>query len=226
MFHEKKGFDVVIANPPYVAGKSGAFNTFEKQYVNKIYEVAEYQLDTYILFSEKGLKICRTDGVLTYIMPNTLLANLKLIKIRKFLLDKSSLLKIVTNPDDTFEAAVVDTIILITRRGKRHGNKISIGKFLSGEFQESNSIDQNVFYNNVKFIFDVHLDNYKRSIILKIESNSIKVKELCYVNRGVHAYRKDGFDKSKFGKGFQTERDYKKKVIIQIKNLIKLITKK
>jgi len=211
VFHKKGGFDVVIANPPYVAGKSGAFNTFEKQYFNKIYEVAEYQLDTYILFSEKGLKICRKDGVLTYIMPNTWLANLKLIKIRKFLLDKSSLLKIVTNPDNTFETAVVDTIILITRRGKRQGNKTSIGKFLGGVFQESNSIDQNVFYNNEKFIFDVHLDNYKRSIISKIESKSIKVRELCYVNRGVHAYRRDGFGKSKFGKGFQTERDYKER---------------
>ena len=208
VFHEKSGFDVVIANPPYVAGKSGAFNTFEKEYFNKIYEVAEYQLDTYILFSEKGLKICRKDGVLAYIMPNTWLANLKLIKIRKFLLDNSSLLKIVINPYDTFELAVVDTIILITRRGKREGNKISIGTFSIGEFQESNSINQSVFYNNEKFIFDVHLDNYKRSIILKIESNSNKVKDLCYVNRGVHAYRKDGFGKSKFGKGFQTERDY------------------
>jgi len=204
----KSGFDVVIANPPYVAGKSGAFNASEKQYFNKNYEVAEYQLDTYILFAEKGLKICRENGVLTYIMPNTWLANLKLIKIRKFLLDNSSLLNIVINPDDIFEAAVVDTIILITLRGKRKGNNISIGSFLGWEFQKSNSIDQDVFCKNEKLIFDVHLDNYKRAIILKIEDKSLKVKDLCYVNRGVHAYRKDGYGKSKFGKGFQTERDY------------------
>ena len=204
----KSGFDVVIANPPYVAGKSGAFNTSEKQYFNKNYEVAEYQLDTYILFAEKGLKICRENGVLTYIMPNTWLANLKLIKIRKFLLDNSSLLNIVINPDDIFEAAVVDTIILITLRGKRKGNNISIGSFLGWEFQKSNSIDQDVFCKNEKFIFDIHLDNYKRAIILKIEDKSLKVRDLCYVNRGVHAYRKDGYGKSKFGKGFQTERDY------------------
>jgi hypothetical protein len=208
VFHEKGGFDVVIANPPYVAGKSGAFSSFEKKYFNKNYETAEYQLDTYIMFTERGLKTCRKNAVLTYIMPNTWLANLKLIKIRKFLLDNSSLKNIVINPGNTFEAAVVDTIILITQRGKKQRNNISIGSLLGSQFQESSSIYQDIFYENEKFIFDVHLNNFKRPIISKIESISLKVKDLCYVNRGVHAYRKDGFGKSKFGKGFQNERDY------------------
>lgn len=208
VFNEKDGFDVVIANPPYIAGKSGTFNSFEKHYYNNNYEVAEYQLDTYILFTEMGFRICKLNGVVTFIMPNTWLANLRLTKIRKFLLENSTILNIVMNPDDTFKAAVVDTVILISMKGKKRNNTISIAKFINDKINEINSIKQEVFYNNNRHIFNIHINNKKGSILLKIEDNSLRVKDLCFVNRGVHAYRKDGYGKSKFRNGFQTEKDY------------------
>jgi type I restriction-modification system DNA methylase subunit len=211
VFDSHGGFDIVIGNPPYFSGKSSAFDNINKKYYNKNFDTAEYQLDLYILFSERGLNLSNEGGILTYIMPNTWLANLKLVKIRKYLLDNSSILKIVINPDNIFQAAVVDTIILITQRKHVKANTISIYSFLNWKLEKLNSVNQNIFYNNNRFIFDIHLDDLKRAIIKKIENSSYKVKEICTVNRGVHAYRNDGYGKSRFAEGYQTDRDYLEK---------------
>lgn len=208
VFHNKDGFDVVIGNPPYVAGKSGSFSESEKAYFNQNYEVAEYQLDTYVLFAEKGTTISRNGGILTYIIPNTWLANIKLVKIRKYLLDQTSIRNIVINPNDVFTASVVDTIILITQKIKSKNSLISIGTFKHWRYVEKNKVDQAIFYSNNKLIFDIQLDQSNRLTIDKIGKKSVLIKDICDVNRGVHAYRKDGFGRTKFGKGHQTERDY------------------
>ena len=64
---------------------------------------------------------------------------------------------------------------------------------------------------NDKFIFDIQLNSNSKKIVSLIESNCKSVSTICDVNRGVHAYRKDGFGKSKFSEGYQTERDYLEK---------------
>jgi hypothetical protein len=211
IFHDKNGFDIVIANPPYVSGKSGSFSNEEKKYFNKTYDVAEYQLDTYVLFTEKGVRICRKGGVLVYIMPNSWLANIRLIKIRKFLLNKTSILNIVVNPSDTFSSAVVDTIILIAQNYSIANNKISVGSFSNWNYGIDTVLDQSTFRSNKNFIFDISLNQKTRVMLKKIESGAKLIKDICDVNRGVHAYRKDGYGKSKFSEGYQTERDYVEK---------------
>jgi hypothetical protein len=208
MFGFKDGFNVVIGNPPFIAGKSGIFNSQEKKYFNEKYESAEYQLDTYILFTEKGVKLCAEKGLTSFILPNTWLANLKLTKIRKFLLENTILLNIVINPNDVFETAVVDTIILITAKGKNINNILKLGTFNELKYQPTSQLDQNSFKINEKYIFDIQLNKKSKNIVSKIEEGCEKVNDLCDVNRGVHAYRKDGFGKSKFEDGYQTERDY------------------
>ena len=79
MFGLPNGFDIVIGNPPFIAGKSGIFNEKEKKYFNNKYETAEYQLDTYILFTEKDLKICNSKGITSFILPNTFKIHLDLL---------------------------------------------------------------------------------------------------------------------------------------------------
>jgi type I restriction-modification system DNA methylase subunit len=211
MFGINGGFDIVIGNPPYISGKSGIFSKEEKIYYNSQYAVAEYQLDTYILFTEKGLSLCKNSGILSFIIPNTWLANLKLIRIRKYLLDNTSIKDIVINPSNVFETAVVDTIILITTLKKFRNNEIRIGKFENLLYSLTSNINQDSFYLNDKYIFDVQINSSYRNTLKKIESNCIPIKDICSINRGVHAYRKDGYGKSKFTDGFQTERDYNEK---------------
>ena len=208
MFGLTVGFNIVIGNPPYIAGKSGLLSEIDKKYFNKVYETAEYQLDTYILFTEKGLKILRKGGTLSYIMPNTWLANIHLTKIRKFLLEKASINEVLIMPDDVFSSAVVDTTIIFCNNLYRAKNQIKISSFKEWNLTYLYEVGQDDFKNNDKYILDIGINQESKHLLSKISKDTIPVSAICDVNRGVHAYRKDGYGKTKFGKGYQTERDY------------------
>jgi REP element-mobilizing transposase RayT/tRNA1(Val) A37 N6-methylase TrmN6 len=211
VWKEKEGFDVVIGNPPYIAGKSGIITKELKKIYNSNYETAEYQLDTYILFVEKGHKILKKKGVFNYIIPNTWLANHRLIKIRQFLLTQTKINEIVLLLAEIFKNATVDTLLLITNKMIINDNRIKIIEYKNNHFDLKHFIKQNSLKENKKFVFDIHLNESHRSIIKTIERDTIPIKDISYINRGVHAYRKDGYGKSKFSEGYQTHRDYDEK---------------
>lgn len=61
------GFDVVIGNPPYVRQE---LLTPVKPYLQQHYESFDGVADIYTYFYEKGVKILKPDGVLSYIVTN------------------------------------------------------------------------------------------------------------------------------------------------------------
>ncbi len=61
------GFDVVIGNPPYGAELSEDHKIFLETH----FKTFEYQVNTYVLFYEKGLDIMKANGMLGYITPAT-----------------------------------------------------------------------------------------------------------------------------------------------------------
>jgi hypothetical protein len=211
VWHEKGGFDVVIGNPPYVSGRKGGINLFDKSIFNKFYETAEYQLDLYVLFSERGHKLLNFEGNLVFIMPNTWLSNHKLCKIRQYLLKKSTISEIVLLPSDVFLSAVVDTVILVVLKRYVFNNNIIISKFDRGKTVINYIEDQDALLINDKHVFDINANSVHKILLGKIRINSIDMSSLCDINRGVHAYRKDGYGKSKFVEGYQTDRDYDEK---------------
>lgn len=66
VFQRKNGFDLVIANPPYIG-----FHGFSelKPHLTKLFKTAVGKFDMYVPFIEKGLQLTRKAGVLTYICP-------------------------------------------------------------------------------------------------------------------------------------------------------------
>ena len=66
VFNEKGGFDVIIANPPYVE-----FKNLDKLLKNRLikYKTTKGKYDLYIPFIEKGLLLISTNGYLSYICP-------------------------------------------------------------------------------------------------------------------------------------------------------------
>ncbi len=110
VFHnEEKGFDIVIANPPYVSTK-GVPESYKKLLI-KYYNFAD---DTYNHFYFKGIDILRTKGILTYISSKTFWTIQTKKNLRELLL-KNKILEIfdTANP---FESAMVDTCIIIVQK--------------------------------------------------------------------------------------------------------------
>ena len=68
VFHEKSGFDIVIANPPY--GYRDVLTPEEKQYFRKVEKIAFSSGDSAELFSKKSFdKLVKDGGILTFVIP-------------------------------------------------------------------------------------------------------------------------------------------------------------
>lgn len=68
VFAEKGGFDIVIANPPYLRVQELPIN--DKVIYRKLYNSAVGAYDLYILFFEKGFSLLNEQGILNYITPD------------------------------------------------------------------------------------------------------------------------------------------------------------
>jgi len=184
---KKGGFDVVIGNPPYV---SKTFSENEKSFFNEIFETAQYQLDLYVSFIEKGVTLLHENGLISFIIPNSWLKNIMFNKCRKFLLDNILFYNIIPNLDNIFIDASVDTMIFVGLKTKNKNEETEIGKFSEKSYELKHCINQNNFYKNNNLVFDVEVSDLMRNIFFKINSQSKNLDELADVTRGINPYDK------------------------------------
>ncbi|MAB49399.1 MAG: restriction endonuclease subunit M [Flavobacteriaceae bacterium] len=183
----KGGFDVIIGNPPYV---SKSFSDSEKKYYHNNYSTAQYQLDLYISFFEKGTNILRANGQISYIIPNSWLKNLMFDKCRLFVLDNLSFEIIIPNLENIFTDASVDTMIFVASKAYKHKKEIEIGQFNLLEYTKKHSVNQERFRKNEKLIFDVEISQESQSIFTKIDEQCVRLCEISDVTRGINPYDK------------------------------------
>jgi len=84
----KGGFDVVIGNPPYV--RQELFKDI-KPYLQKHYKCYNSVADLYTYFIEKGIRLMRTDGLFSFILPNKFLKATYGKEIRKVMKEEANL---------------------------------------------------------------------------------------------------------------------------------------
>jgi type I restriction-modification system DNA methylase subunit len=105
------GFDIVIANPPYVRIQTTTPVT-EIDY-NDYYVSATGNYDIYCLFAEKGTSLLKTGGVLCYIMPHRFFKRSYGVGLRRFIQDKQNVHLIVDfDGYMVFEDVSINTCVL------------------------------------------------------------------------------------------------------------------
>ncbi|RUM43309.1 MAG: hypothetical protein DSY35_03830 [Desulfurobacterium sp.] len=68
---ERRGFDIVLGNPPYVRIQELKRSRKEEtSYFGKVFKTPEGSYDLYVLFIEKGLSLLNGEGILGFIVPN------------------------------------------------------------------------------------------------------------------------------------------------------------
>lgn len=117
-FHDvfsQGGFDIVIGNPPYVSSKD--LSTSDKLIYKDLYETAKKQFDLYSIFTERGINFAKRQGVVSYIVPDSIIARSNFHAIRKKLVIDNKIEKWV-HLNNVFDTAIVSSLIFVCRKNK------------------------------------------------------------------------------------------------------------
>lgn len=223
MFGVKDGFDIVIGNPPYVFTRdvdfSGEFKQYiENEYFSKISTTGKKskakqsgKINLFAIFIMKGIMLNSIKGVLTYIIPNTILRTTTYDIIRKYILDNTSVNQIVDLGSGVFEKVTASTVIMQLSNYVDKNNKICAiteVKALTRENFNIAEISQSQFYNNISFSFNIFGDFVTNKLSQKLKLNSNCLGYYCVdIIEGIVAHkhliineRKDGYEPMLEGK--------------------------
>jgi adenine-specific DNA-methyltransferase len=184
------GFDAVIGNPPYLGGREWKKeNGREYDYFVGTYTVAEYQFDIYALFLERGTGLLKQDGRLGFITPNTWLNNQSNTKLRRFILDNTSI-RIIADYSRTkvFPDAVVLPIVTILEKQKVPSGIVRIVNPDERESESCLEIPQRSWAEDELSIFNINLS--ERDVLLrrKIEQGTQRLDAMANVKFGIKLY--------------------------------------
>lgn len=177
VFHEKCGFDVIIANPPYQGFRD--MKKTLKSSIQKYFISAQGKFDLYIPFIEQGFRILRENGFIVYICPTAFTKREHGKQIRSFLLSNSCLNELVDfEHSQIFEGATNYTGILsFFKSFNKQKNTFIYRKGLSGDSlicsQEELSKDSWIF-----------VDKISNSILNKIYENK-PLDHIASISEGV-----------------------------------------
>lgn len=116
VFGDKGGFDLIIANPPYMtysrvtgtlAQGTRSINDYKETLRSFYPRSAEYKLSTYAIFMDASTtKLC-SSGNLVFITPDTFLAGRYFSKVRKLILDEFRIRKLIVFLEDFWEQGTI-----------------------------------------------------------------------------------------------------------------------
>ncbi len=184
----KRGFDIVIGNPPYIQLQDNG-GALANIYKDCGFETFVGTGDIYYLFYEKAWQLLSNDGILAYITSKTWMRTKAGEKIRSFFYDKTNPLRLIDFAGTkVFESATVNTNILIFSKSENKDNT-QCTKVESKDSLKDLSLF--VQQNSTEFTFSgsdswVILSPIEQSIKRKIEAVGTPLKDWdIQINYGI-----------------------------------------
>lgn len=189
------GFDVIVGNPPW-----GADISEYKDYIEANFSLAKGQYDSYELFIELSKTILKKGGIWGFVIPDSIF-NPEHIHVRKYLAEKTKILKIVKLGEGFFKDVFRSTAIIIFKnelpskdheidililrksdRKKVMKNMITISEL---EEYKGYQILQEKIKNSQNYEFDISIGFEDTDIINQMQSNRLNWDDLFSIGRGV-----------------------------------------
>ncbi|MBY9013544.1 MAG: N-6 DNA methylase, partial [Candidatus Lokiarchaeota archaeon] len=193
------GFDVIIGNPPWGAElEEKEWNYCLEKYKSIIHD----KFNTYITFIQLSLILCKRNGYIGMITPNTYLRRSNFEKTRSYIMNNSTIDIIVDLGEDIFEDAVVPSAILISKNNKDNVDYKFEGLDLSQEDPEDikmdifNSTYEQISINSIKKMTNHKflLNKVKINLLQKLEKKGISFKEIIAdMTKGIQTGMNDVF---------------------------------
>ena len=211
------GFDIVIGNPPYV--KADLQNEEYQRQRNFLknsndYETLYEKWDLFIAFIEKGLKIFKKEGYLSFIISNSYNTSKSAIKSKNFILDNYHLKQLDFFKNmSVFRGVGVESVILTVNNAK---NNTPTKRILhDNEFNNKTILetpdDKDLIFRGENFI------NFNKNF-----ENTELLGNICYISYGLRPNSDDKKYKGEFKKDdviSDTKNENFKKPYIEAKNI-------
>ena len=191
MFGVKDGFDIIIANPPYV--RRTKIKEEDKYIYEKIveYKSAKGQYDLYLLFLEFGVMHLHKDGFLCYINPIRFFNSDYGLGLRTFI-SKNCQIKSITDVSQlsVFENAMTYPCILLLGKSSPNNHKISYWrvedlKDIDFVHKTSPTIISQASIIRDKFHRFLICNDLEKVIISKVEQKKNTIGDYFDVKRGL-----------------------------------------
>jgi hypothetical protein len=177
-----EGFDIVIANPPYV--NFSKIDLKLKSYLRDNFKSFSPRGDLYTVFIEKAIDLINKKGIFVYITSNKWLINSYANDLRNLIIDRTNPIKLIDLGADVFESATVDTAIIVAVKDHFRDSlkAVCLSKTNLEELNFSNlSYNKSILLKNTPFII---LNEKEHSIIIKLLNEPDKIDKIPGINIG------------------------------------------
>ncbi len=201
------GFDVVIANPPYIKG--GKLLKSHKEAFARRYQTFDGNSDIYVYFYEKSVDVLRDEGSLTFITSNTFLNSGFGARLRHFLKSETRIQQIIDFAETDVFDATVETCIIKLAKTKDTANRLQILKWDELEPLENlnATLAQNSFFIKQDELQDEGWQLEQPEILRLLEKLKTRGITLStYIEDKYHYGIKTGFNKAFVVNGDTKER--------------------
>lgn len=176
IFDDNQGFDIVIGNPPYGAKLSSD----DKKAIGK-WITDTNNLNTAALFIDFSKNyLLRKDGILTFIVPKSLLYSEKWFSLVETLSKKTVNL---IDVEKAFEKVKLEQVVFLYNAGQKNRKNYIAQKFLENEFKSTTIIDVSLINKFKAWICDVTDDEIR--IACSIKRDLIPMSKISNTKRGV-----------------------------------------
>lgn len=170
------GFNAVIGNPPYVFGGNYGIEQDDKKYFKEHYYSGSGKINLFTLFVEKSINVMHDGGLVSYIIPNTLLRVTSYANIREFILKNTAIKQIVDLGAGVFSGATTSSIIIVLEKSKESSeNRVEIFTAINEKPQLT---EQSAFLNN-GYVLNIKSTSQDIEILQKLNTESVLLGELC-----------------------------------------------
>ena len=171
---DKTGFDIVIANPPYV-NIANISDEVYRSYIQANYKTVKNKSDLYSVFIEKAHFLSKENAKICFIYPKTWMGSDSFSKYREFITNNFKIHNIINLGYGIFENATVSTVITVFSKLSISSYDISLYQLERNEKGQINFIQQDnkLPYSQIKstpqFLF-----SFTKAVSLKIKTKPLK----------------------------------------------------
>ena len=180
MFGVKGGFDIVIANPPYVNISNIKPDSYRKQLQSLFYS-SRNKSDLYSFFIEKGFDLLNKDGSLCFIVPHTWKATDSFKNLREIIFAKHRLVQIVNQKMGVFDA-IVNPMIILLKNQYEDNYEVEVYDGI-GNFKYT--INVNEIKNDKNLAVDSESSLEEKRLFKTIEKTRYRLSDVIEFSRGI-----------------------------------------